>query len=181
MRRNQQAGYSMVELLAVLAAATVILAVTLPGLRQALASYHRSGAAREVLAQVREAQSAAITRGGVYGLQWGGDTGVNYPPSQYRIVKDTSGGCVFPAVGAAEDATTVLTGWTDLAATNPGTKILSVLDNNGTAVGKVLFKSSGASVNTCTSVSFPITITVSDRTAGTRQIVIRSAGSIRLL
>ncbi len=180
MRRSRQAGYSLLQLLTVLAVVAVVLAVAVPGVKITLAAYNRNGAAREVLARIREAQSAAVTRGGVYGFQWGGDTGVNYPQSQYRVVRDTTSACGLPAVGAAKDDTNVLTGWTDLAKTYPGTTIQSVVDNGGNAMGKVMFKSTGASVNTCAGVSFPVTVTVADTLGKTRQIEIKSAGSVRL-
>ncbi len=180
MRRTRQAGFTLLELTTLLTVVALILAVTIPGVVKTLGSYHRNGAAREVLTQIREAQSAAVTRGGVYGFQWGGDTGVNRPQSEYRVVKDTTGACALPLVGAAEDDTSVLTGWTDLTKTFPRTKIQSVLDNGGNAMGKVMFKSTGASVNTCASVNFPVTVTVVDDSGKTRLIEIRSAGSVRL-
>jgi prepilin-type N-terminal cleavage/methylation domain-containing protein len=180
MRRGQQAGFTLLELAVTLTVAAIILAVTVPGIRSTIAVYQRNGAAREVLAQIRNAQSAAITRDGVYVFQWGGDTTVNYSLGQYRLVKDT-GVCSLPSATASSDNNTVLVDWTDVAATYPGTKIQSVVDNSGTAVGKVMFNSRGASVNTCTSASFPITVTVADSLGNTRQIQIRSAGSVKLL
>jgi type IV fimbrial biogenesis protein FimT len=180
MTRNPQAGFTVLEIAVTLTLLAVLLAVAVPGVQSLLAVYNRTGAAREVMAQIRNAQSAAVTRGGVYVFQWGGDTAVNYPVSQYRLVRDT-GTCALPAATASQDGTNVLTFWTDFAATYPGTKIQSVVDNSGTAVGKVMFNATGASVNNCTTVNFPITVTVSDSLGKTRQIQIRSAGSVRLL
>jgi len=180
MPRNRQAGFTLLELAVTVAVAAILLAVAVPGVRATLAVYNRNGAAREVMAQIRNAQSAAVTRDGVFVFQWGGDTAVNYPQSQYRLVRDT-GACALPAATASKDDTNVLTYWTDIAAMYPGTKIQSVVDNSGTAVGKLMFNSRGASVNNCLTASFPITVTVSDSLGKTRQIQIRSAGSVRLL
>jgi hypothetical protein len=132
------------------------------------------------MAQIRNAQSAAVTRDGVYAFQWGGDTAVNYPQSQFRLVRDT-GVCALPAATSVKDDTNVLAFWTDIAATYPGTRIQSVVDNSGNAVGKLMFNSRGASVNTCMTANFPITVTVADSLGKTRQIQIRSAGSVKLL
>jgi type II secretory pathway pseudopilin PulG len=170
----------LLELATTLGVAALILAVAVPGVRTTLAVYNRNGAAREVLAQIRNAQSAAVTRDGVYIFQWGGDTAVNYPQSQFRLVKDT-GTCALPAASTPKNDTTVLTYWTSLSATYPGTKIQSVVDSGGTAVGKVMFNSRGASINSCATANFPITVTVADDLGNTRQIQIRSAGSVRLL
>jgi type II secretory pathway pseudopilin PulG len=170
----------LLELATTLGVAALILAVAVPGIRTTLAVYNRNGAAREVLAQIRNAQSAAVTRDGVYVFQWGGDTAVNYPQNQFRLVQDT-GTCALPAATTAKNDTTVLTYWTDLSKTYPGTKIQSVVDNSGTAVGKVMFNSRGASLNSCATANFPVTVTVADDLGNTRRIQIRSAGSVRLL
>jgi prepilin-type N-terminal cleavage/methylation domain-containing protein len=180
MTRNSQAGLTLIELVVTLALAALLLVIAVPGIRNTLAVYNRNGAAREVMAQIRNAQSAAVTRDGVYAFQWGGDTAVNYPQSQFRLVRDT-GACALPAATTAKDDTNVLTYWTDVAARYPGTTIQSVVDNSGTAVGKLMFNSRGASVNTCMTANFPITVTVSDSLGKTRQIQIRSAGSVKLL
>jgi type II secretory pathway pseudopilin PulG len=161
--------------------AVVALAVGagVPGLRNTLATYNRNGAVREIMAQIRNTQSAAVTRDGVYVFQWGGDTAVGYPQSQYRVVKDT-GTCALPAATTAKNDTTVLTYWTDLALSYPGTKIQSVVDNSGTAVAKIMFNSRGASINSCLTANFPVTVTVADDLGFTRAIKIQSAGSVRL-
>ena len=181
MKRDSQTGFTMVELAVTLTVAAMLLAIVVPGIKNTLAVYNRNGAAREVMAQIRNAQSAAVTRDGVYVFQWGGDTAVNYPESQYRLVKDTSGACALPTATTAKDDTNVLVYWRDVATTFPGTKIQSVIDNSGTAVGKIMFNSRGASVNTCATANFPITVTVADGAGKTRQIQIRSAGSVKLL
>jgi len=179
MRSAREAGFTLLELTTTLAVAAALLAVGVPAVRTTLAVYSRNGAAREVMAQIRNAQSAAVTRDGVYVFQWGGDTAVNYPQAQYRIVKD-SGGCALPAATVAADDSTVLATWSDLSKSYPGTRIQSVVDNGGNAVGKIMFNSRGASVNTCAAASFPITVTVADDLGYTRTIQIRSAGSVRL-
>ena len=77
MTRNRQAGFTLLELAVILLVAALLLAVAIPGIRSTIAVYNRNGAAREVTAQIRNAQSAAVTRDGVYAFQWGGDTAVN--------------------------------------------------------------------------------------------------------
>jgi hypothetical protein len=58
--------------------------------------------------------------------------------------------------------------------------ILSIRDSNDKSLGGLMFDSLGASTNTCTSVNFPVTVTLSDGSGNARQIEIGSAGSTTL-
>ena len=55
------------------------------------------------------------------------------------------------------------------------------VDKNKKPLGGVMFNSRGISVNTCTGVSFPVEIVVSDESGESRTIEIRAAGGTRLL
>jgi type II secretory pathway pseudopilin PulG len=162
------------------AVAAVVIAATVPPAVSSIRTYQRNRAARQVLAGIRLTQSQAVMRGGVFGLQWGSDTGVDRPPGQYRIVRDTTGSCGIPAVSAPADDTDVIRDWQDLSSEYSGATIQSIRDSNNKSVGTVMFNSMGASVNTCASVAFPLTVTVSDASGTTRTLQIRSAGSTRL-
>ena len=102
------------------------------------------------------------------------------PESLVRVVRDLTGSCGLPAAGAAEDGTDVIKGWTDLGEAFKGVTIKSITDASNATVGVVMFNSIGASVNTCASVSFPITIVLEDTSGQTRTLEITSAGSIKL-
>lgn len=178
--RARQSGFSMIDLLVGLAVVGVLLAAAGLSMRTAAATYLRNGAARTSLAAIRKTQSLAITRGSVFQLQWGGAAGVGRPASQYRIVRDTTGTCSFPAVNAPVDGTNVIEGWTDLAAGYAGTSIQSVNDSGNTSRSGVMFNSIGASVNTCASVAFPVTVTIADAAGRTKTITVQNAGSAML-
>ena len=172
--------YGLIDIFLTLALVSIVLAATVPSVVGTLRAVERNGAARHVLAEIRATQSLAVVRGGVFGFQWGADTGVNLPASQYRIVRDATGTCSFPAVNAPADDTTVIRAWSDLHTEYSGMTIQSIRDNNNQALGGVMFNSMGASVNTCTPVSFPIEVTVSDLSGATLVIEIRSAGGTHL-
>jgi hypothetical protein len=74
----------------------------------------------------------------------------------------------------------VITDWLNLSGPFPGVTITSVQDNNSVVLGGVIFDAIGASVNTCTAVTFPLTITLADGSGATRTIEVRSAGSVRI-
>ena len=97
--------------------------------------------------------------------------GAGLPKNQYRIVKDTTGTCGFPAITAPKDGTNVILDWFDLDEAYSGVTIQSILDNNNTALGGVMFNAMGASVNTCTTVSFPVRVTIADDSGNTRTVV----------
>ena len=54
------AGFTASNLLVTLAIAGVLLAATIPAVSTTLRTYHRNGAAREVLAEIRRTQALAI-------------------------------------------------------------------------------------------------------------------------
>jgi len=169
-------GFSLVELFVAIIIAGILIALGLPSFLGLLQRSSINAGARQVLYEIRSAQSLAVTRGGVFGFHWGGDPFVLFPPSQYRIIRDTTGACGFPAAAAPQDGTDVVRTWFDLAGEYPGVTIQSVRDNAGTVVGGVMFNSRGASVNTCAAVTFPVWVCVLDNTGTNRVIQIQRAG-----
>ena len=179
-RRPREAGIGLVDLQVLLAIFAVVFLAALGPAREALQTNRRNGAARRVLAEIRATQSLAVTRHGVYGFHWGGDPDISGSPSAYRIVRDTSGACGFPPTSQAQDGTNVVAGWFDLGKEYSGVRIESVRDGGGSLVGGVMFDTKGASVNTCTTATFPIRVAISDDSGRTRVIEISAAGGTRL-
>lgn len=179
-KRSGRAGFTLIDVMVTVALIAILTAGGALMITGALGSYQRNGARRQILSAVREAQSLAIARGFVVYLQWGGATGVNRPLSQYRIVRDSTGGCSIPAVAAAVDGTNVIRGWTDLASGYAGTSIQSITDPASHTLGGVMFNSLGASVNTCTTVSFPVSVRVLDGRGTIQTITVQSAGGATL-
>lgn len=171
----------MLEVLTTVAVVGVVTMAAFPSLQSTIRTFQRNGAAREVLAEIRATQSLAVNRAEVFGLQWGGDTGTNRSTSEFRIIRDTTGACGFPGTTAPLDDTDVIKGWSDLSDSYPDAWIQSVTDNSGNALGGVMFDARGVAVNTCTSASFPLRVTVADGSGETRIIEVRLAGGTRLL
>jgi prepilin-type N-terminal cleavage/methylation domain-containing protein len=171
-------GFSLVELFVAIIIAGILLAFSLPSFLGLIQSSNINGATRQVMYEIRAVQNLAVTRGGVFGFHWGGDPLAALPPSQYRIVRDTTGACGFPAPTDPQDGTNVVRTWFDLAGEYQGVTIQSVRDNVGTDLGGVMFNSRGASVNTCAAVSFPVTLTIADNSGATRTITIQRAGRV---
>ena len=171
-------GFSLVELFVAIIIAGILIAMGLPSFLGLIQRSSMNAGTRQVMYEIRAVQSLAVTRGGVFGFHWGGDPLVGFPPSQYRIIRDTTGACGFPAPAAPQDGTDVVRTWFDLAGEYPGIVVQSVRDNVGTNLAGVMFNSRGASVNTCAAVTFPVTVTVADNSGVTRTITIQRAGRV---
>ncbi|MFQ5961078.1 MAG: Tfp pilus assembly protein FimT/FimU [Candidatus Methylomirabilales bacterium] len=185
--KNGNAGFTMIEMLVVIAIAVILLALGLPSLLNMIAGSRIDGATRQVMYEIRAVQSLAVTRGGDFGFHWGGDPLVGLPLTQYRVETDPSGACAAPPAGwpAAADTTAtnpnVIRDWFDLSVEYPGVVIQSVEDANTTVIGGVMFNSRGASVNTCVPVTFPLTITIADTSGATRTIQVQRAGRVSII
>ncbi|MGH7252178.1 MAG: pilus assembly FimT family protein [Candidatus Methylomirabilales bacterium] len=171
-------GFSLVELFVAITIAAILIGFGLPSFLGLIQRSSMNAGTRQVMYEIRAVQNLAVTRGGVFGFHWGGDPAAGLPPSQYRIVRDTTGACGFPAPAAPQDGTDVVRTWFDLAGEYPGIRIQSVTDNLGLPLNGVMFNSRGASVNTCGPVTFPVTVTVADASGVTRTVTIQRAGRV---
>jgi hypothetical protein len=180
-RRRGQAGVTVLDLAVTLSVLAIAGSLTLSKALDTLETYRRSLAARQVLAEIRRAQSLAVANADVYGLQWGGAPSVHLLDSHYRIARDTTGACSFPAPIEPADGHDVVTGWVDLARDYPEIVIRSIRDRDDRAIATLAFDALGASVNTCGAASFPITLVVEDRSGSTERIEISRAGVARML
>ena len=171
-------GVTLIELFVAMIIAGILIAMGLPSFLGLIQRSSINAGSRQIMYEIRAVQNLAVTRGGVFGFHWGGDPLAALPLSQYRIIRDTTGACGFPAPTAPQDGTNVVRTWFDLAGEYPGMRIQSVRDHNGTALGGVMFNSRGASVNTCAvpAPTFPVWVCVSDGAGTNRVIQIQRAG-----
>ncbi|MFQ5990453.1 MAG: Tfp pilus assembly protein FimT/FimU [Candidatus Methylomirabilales bacterium] len=180
---GREEGFTAFELLIAVTTIVILAAVGMPLFLELIQTYRLNAGTRQTVAQIRRVQSLAVSRGSTFGFHWGGDP--NLPPpgrlnSEYRIERDATGACGYPLPTDTTANPDVITEWTDLTQDYTGVIITSIQDTNGTPLGGVMFNSRGASVNTCTGVAFPVTVTVADATGATRTIRVRSAGSLRI-
>ncbi len=166
--------------------AGLLIGAAMPAFLSMVQRSRIDGGTRQVLYEIRSAQSLAISRGFVFGFHWGGDpipTGrLN---SEYRIVRDRIDlppflPCNFPLVGDPLDGTNVIRGWFNLAGDYPGLTIQSVQDATATIMGGVMFNSRGATVNTCGLVTPPITITIVDNSGAVRCVDVQRTGRVSI-
>ncbi len=175
-------GFTAIELLTALVIAVILTGAAMPSFLSLMRSSRLNAATRQVVSEIRTAQSLAVTRDGIYGLQWGGDPLVGMAPGFHRLERDPTEACGWPApTDSMATNQNVISEWRDLSVEYPGITITSIQDNGGNPIGGLIFNAEGASVNTCfVGVSFPVTVTVADQSGVTRTIQVRSAGSARI-
>ena len=146
MRRpihSGQDGFDLLNIMVTLGVLAFVLGASVPSVVSTMRTYRRNAAARQVLSELRRVQSVAVTRGDVFGFQWGPDVGLS--AGEYRIVRDDTGACSFPATSAPVDDVNVIRDWFDLPAEFPDVTIQSVKDSASQTLGGVMFNSFGAS------------------------------------
>lgn len=179
--QGREEGFTAFELLIVVSVIGVLAAVGMPLFLELIETYRLNAATQQTGAEIRKVQSLAVSRGSVFGFHWGGDPNpTGRLNSEYRIERDATGACGYPLPTDTTANPDVITEWTDLTQDYTGVVIGSIQDTNGTPLGGLMFNARGVSVNTCTGVAFPVTVTVADATGATRTIQVRSAGSLRV-
>lgn len=174
-------GFTVIELLSALIIAAILIGAAMPSFLTLIRDSRLNSATRQVVSEIRAVQSLAVTRGGVFGFHWGGDPGVGMATSIYRLERDGPVACNWPApTDSTATNQNVIRDWLDLSVEYPGVMITAIQDNGGNPLGGLMFNARGESVNTCTVVSFPLTVTVADASGVTRTIQVRSAGSVRI-
>jgi type II secretory pathway pseudopilin PulG len=179
-RQRRHDGFTLVDFAMTLAVFAILSTLTVPPVISTVETYRRNLAVRHVLGEIRHAQSLAITRGETFALQWGGAPSIGLSPGHYRIVRDTTGSCSLPPQEAPVDGTDVVRGWFDLTHDYPAVTIASLTDASGDPVSAVMFDTLGASINPCTTVSFPLTITIADGSGAVETIEVGRSGLARL-
>ncbi|MFQ5848275.1 MAG: Tfp pilus assembly protein FimT/FimU [Candidatus Methylomirabilales bacterium] len=182
IRRMGNKGVTLIELLVAIVIAGLLIGLGIPSLLPLIQGSELNGATRQVMYEIRAVQSLAVTRGGFFGLHWGGDPLVGFPPSQYRIEADPTGTCGWPApTDSTATNANVIRDWLDLVNEYPAVTIQSVTDNVGTVLGGVMFNSRGAAVNTCgVALTFPLTVTMADAAGATQTITVQRAGRVTI-
>jgi len=169
MTTRRRSGFTLVELVIVVAILFMMLAVAMPLFFQIIAQRRLTGAVERVATDLRYVQSLAVTQGLVHRLHSGADGAVGLP-GEYRLERDNgAGGWV------------ALDGWYKLSSDYEGSSLQSVKDNGGTTIVTydVRFNAQGAVANTGIG-SYPIVLTLVGKSGATRTVQVLRSGVVRM-
>ncbi len=169
MTTRRRSGFTLVELVIVVAILFMMLAVAMPLFFQIIAQRRLTGAVERVATDLRYVQSLAVTQGLVHRLHSGADGAVGRP-GEYRLERDNgAGGWV------------ALDGWYKLSSDYEGSSLQSVKDNGGTTIVTydVRFNAQGAVANTGIG-SYPIVLTLVGKSGATRTVQVLRSGVVRM-
>lgn len=121
MARNPQSGISAVEIV-VAAALLMVGAMMVPTLTESVRDQRAGAATRQIVSELRHAQSQALTTGWQVRLVGYPASATNGRANQYRMIGRASTASPWPdALGPdARSATQFATSWTDLSQRFPG-------------------------------------------------------------
>jgi prepilin-type N-terminal cleavage/methylation domain-containing protein len=156
--RRGKAGFSLIELVIVAVIVAILTLIAVPFFRGTIVQRRMSGAASQILGDIRQMQSSAIAQGRMYRLVTGTHTGVNpIKSNQYCIQWSADQGNTWTPSDLNAGCT-----WVNLPVLYPNTGMgFSIKDNPEAAtLTEVRFNSRGlASHPTNTSFPFKIDIT----------------------
>lgn len=168
--RPRGEGFSLPEVIVAVAVAGILAGASVPAFQGLIQRSRLDGAVRQVVSDLRVAQSQAVGREDLYRLHSGDDPLVSQP-SQYRLERSADGGATWTGV----------TPWAALAEAFPGARIVDITDSAASPapVYEVRFTARGNIANPGP-VTYPIKVVISGP-AGSRTIQVRQIGSVKVL
>jgi prepilin-type N-terminal cleavage/methylation domain-containing protein len=168
-RQGGRKGFTLLELLVAATVAVILIGAATPSFLGALARFRLEGAVRQVVGDLRSAQSQAVARGELYRLH-SGDDPLASQPGRYRLERSPDAGVTW----------TEVTPWYALAGDFQGVGITHIADSAGppSTVYEIRFTSRGTAA-TPGAVTYPLNIVISG-SAGTHTIQVRQTGGVRV-
>ena len=143
--KNPRSGFSLIELMAAMAIATIVAGIAIPSMVGALKVYRRNAAVSQIMGDVRKARAEAIMTGWqfrIFGFNSGASSAYK---NQYRIMGRSSTGAGWPADTAAsfQSSTQLARAWVDIGTQYRGVRLNP---SDGTADFSVAFDSRGVRI-----------------------------------
>ena len=178
---NKERGMTLVEMVLTLAVTGIVLVASSASIVTAVQTSRLKRAAGWMVSEIRHARSLAVSQRATIGVHWGADPSESTPPgaNYFRVEENTGTTCSWPDVGdTVASNPNVITDWSDLSDEYPGVSIVSIVGADSSAIGGMAFNSRGGSVNPCTGVAYPISITITNTAGATQVVQVRSAGTV---
>ena len=169
-------GYSLIELLVVLAMLFIMTLVGLPLFTATLQNSRLDAAARQIAGDIREARAKATLTGWQYRLVGFNVGGGQAAKNQYRLLGRSSGAVAWPAdsSGSFQSATQMAGAWINFNQLYQG---VSLNPANSSPSFYVSFNSQGVAFEWDPSIN---PLSIAHQSGGSRSVSITSAGSVRI-
>ena len=170
MTTRRKPGFTLVELIIVVAILVMMLAVAMPLFFQVIAQRKLTGAVARVAADLRYVQSHAVTQGGLFRVHHGDDAG---QAGKYRLEQSSDGGTTWVATPGQS-------AWISLSSEYQGSSLQSIKDNDGAGATRfwVRFNAQGAADNP--GFTYPIKLTVVAQSGATGTVTVLRTGAVRV-
>lgn len=171
-----QRGFSFTEMMIVVTLGALLLLIGTAGMSTALTNARHDGAVRQVISDVRDARSRAITTGWEIRLVGFGAGATGDRANQYRVLGRQSSAVAWPsATGASFESATQLAGdWTDIGSTWPGVDLAATTVDQSF---QVTFDSRGAAPSAAVEFN-PVALV--NQHGDTKSLTVTTIGAIRL-
>ncbi len=178
---NKERGMTLVETVLTLAVTGIVLVASSASIVTAVQTSRLKRAAGWMVSEIRHARSLAVSEHAMIGVHWGADPSATNPPGAnfFRVEQNTGTTCNWPAIGdTVAGNPNVISDWSDLSDEYPGVSIISIVGSDSSTVGGMVFDSRGGSSDPCTTIAYPITITITNIAGATQAVQVRSAGTV---
>lgn len=173
---KERQRFSLLELLIVVAIATILVGIAVPNFVGLMQTYRRDGAVHQITGDVRKARAEAIRAGWQYRI-FGYNAGADSPyKNQYRRMARSSTAVGWPAdtVASFQSATQIAEGWVDIDALYSG---ISLNPSDATDEFSVAFDSRGVRIEL--DASFDPLVIVNEA-GSTKSITVATVGTVRV-
>ena len=177
-RARAPLGFTLLELLGVVAILAILAAIGLPALLGLLEKYRLDAAANELAGAMRRAQADAVSQGGFYRVHLGSDPAVGRPNS-YRIERNSGSGWPTPA-DTLSTSPWVVTNWVDVSQLYGGVSVGVPVDSAARNLTWITYNSRGAFVDPTGPVTPPATLAVQNRSGAARTITAQYARAAKV-
>jgi prepilin-type N-terminal cleavage/methylation domain-containing protein len=176
MRREPDNAFTVIELMITLTIIAIILGLGAPSLLNALPGLRVSGAARQVLADMRLARVRAVERGTPMGVEFDAPGS-----SHYLLYRDDDGNDAYSVTDESIKQVTLTDEYENVALkSNDGSAPADGVDLDGAGANGVVFRTNGSASGSGSVYLMPVNDAVTNHDRNRRVRVVAPTGNVRI-